>query len=323
MIRKYCASLLAAAVLAAAPLASLAQKYPNAPVTVIIPLAPGDGGDTAARAMADDLGRQLQATFVVTNRPGAGGSVGVQNVIASKKDGYTILFTQNSALTIRRVLEPQAANYDPHKDLVPLGITTRSPSILVVRKDAPYNTFQEMIAHAKKAPGSIRIGNPGAGSNGDLSVQIINAQAGVDMTSVPYKGAAPAVTDALGGQVDGVILALGAVSAHMKSGALKPIAISSRYPELPNVPTLTRLGYKQDLLGIWFGFFAPAGVPSEVVQTLVPALQKAAENQAISDKLLPLGIVQEYESPAKLTAAIHAETEAVTELNKRMQPKKP
>jgi tripartite-type tricarboxylate transporter receptor subunit TctC len=323
MIRKYSAGLLGALVLAAAPLAAVAEKYPSGPVTVIIPLAPGDGGDTAARAMADDLGRQLQATFVVTNRPGAGGSVGVQNAIASKKDGYTILFTQNSALTIRRVLEPQAANYDPHKDLVPLGITTRSPSILVVRKDAPYNTFQEMIAHAKKAPGSIRIGNPGAGSNGDLSVQIINAQTGVDMTSIPYKGAAPAVTDALGGQVDGVILALGAVSAHMKSGALKPIAISSRYPELPNVPTLTRLGYKQDLLGIWFGFFAPAGVPNEVVQALVPALQKAAENQAIADKLLPLGIVQDYESPAKLTAAINAETEAVTELSKRMQPKKP
>jgi tripartite-type tricarboxylate transporter receptor subunit TctC len=323
MIGKYSAWLLAAMTLAAAPLGAMAQKYPSGAVTVIIPLAPGDGGDTAARAMADDLGRQLQATFVVTNRPGAGGSVGVQNVIAAKKDGYTILFTQNPPLTIRRVLEPQATNYDVHKDLVPLGITTRSPSILVVRKDAPYNTFQEMIAHAKKAPGSIRIGNPGPGSNGDLSVQIINAQAGVDMTSVPYKGAAPAVTDALGGQVDGVILALGAVSAHMKSGALKPIAISSRYPELPNVPTLTKLGYKQDLLGIWFAFFAPAGVPNEVVQALLPALQKAAENQGIADKLLPLGIVQDYEAPAKLTAAINAEMEAVTELNKRMQPKKP
>lgn len=321
MIRRFSAGLLAAATLAVAPVAVQAQKYPNAPVSVVIPLAAGDGGDTALRAMADDLGRQLQGSFVVSNRPGAGGSLGVQNVIAAKKDGYTLLFTQNSPLTIRKVLDPQAASYDPLKDLIPLGVTTRTPSILVVRKDAPFNTFQEMIAHAKRSPGSVRIGHPGPGSNGDLSVQIINSQAGVDITAIPYKGAAPAVTDALGGQVDGVILALGAVSAHMKSGAFKPLAISSRYPELPDVPTLSKLGYKQDLMGIWFGFFAPAGTPADVVQALVPAIQKATENPAIAQRLLPLGIVQDFDAPATVAAAINAETAAVTELNQRMQKK--
>jgi tripartite-type tricarboxylate transporter receptor subunit TctC len=321
MIRKLSAWLLAALTLALAPLAVHAQKYPSGPVTVVIPLAAGDGGDTTLRALADDLGKQLQATFVVANRPGAGGSLGVQNVIAARKDGYTLLFTQNSPLTIRRVLEPQAANYDPLKDLIPLGLTTHTPSILVVRKDAPFNTFQEMVAQAKKAPGSVRIGNPGPGSSGDLSVQLINAQADVNITSVPYKGAAPAVTDLLGAQLDGVILALGAVSAHMKSGAFKPLAISLPYPELPDVPTLTKLGYEQDLIAIWFGFFAPAGTPPEVVQTLVPAIQKATENPAIAQKLLPLGIVQDFEPPAKQVSAINAEMEAVIDLNRRMQKK--
>jgi tripartite-type tricarboxylate transporter receptor subunit TctC len=318
------ALLLAACASALLPLTSMAQAYPKAGnITLVVPLAPGDAADTTARALADEMGRQLQATIVVSNRPGAGGSLGVQNVMAAKKDGYTLLFAQNSALTIRRVLEPQAAAYDPLKDLTPLGITTRSPSVLAVRKDAPYNTFQEMIAQAKKAPGSVRIGNPGPGSAGDLSIQLINGQAGVDMTSVPYKGAAPAVTDALGGQVDGVILALGALSAHLKSGALKPIVISSRYAELPDVPTLSKLGYKQDILGVWFGVFAPAGTPPEVVQALLPVLAKATENPAIAQRLLPLGIVQDWEPAPKLAAAITSEYDAVADLMRRMQAKKP
>jgi tripartite-type tricarboxylate transporter receptor subunit TctC len=318
------AALVAACTLALAPLAVSAQAYPKAGnITLVVPLAPGDAADTTARALADEMGRQLQTTVVVSNRPGAGGSLGVQNVIAAKKDGYTLLFAPNNALTIRRVLDPQAAAYDPLRDLTPLGITTHSPSVLVVRKDAPFNTFQEMIAHAKKAPGTVRIGNPGPGSAGDLSTQLINAQAGVDMTSVPYKGASPAVTDALGGQVDGVILALGALSAHIKSGALKPLLISSRYPELPDVPTLTRLGYRQDILGIWFAFFAPAGTPPEVVQLLLPALEKATANAAIAQRLLPLGIVQEWEPAPRLAAAITSEHESVTELMRQMGAKKP
>lgn len=323
MIRKYSAWLLAALTLAAAPFGAQAQKYPSGPITVVIPLAAGDGGDTTLRAMSEDLSRQLNVPVVVTNRPGAGGTLGVQSVIAGKKDGYTLLFTQNSPLTIRRVLEPQSANYDPLKDLTPLAITTRTPSVLVVRKDAPFNTFREMIAEAKKSPGRVQVGNAGPGSAGDLSVQMINAQAGTQITSVPYKGAAPAVTDVLGGQVDGVILALGAVASHMKSGALKAIAISSPYPELPDVPTLGKLGYKQGILGVWFGFFAPAGTPPEVVQVLVPALQKATENQAIAARLLPIGIVQDFEPASRLASAVTSEYEAIGEVARRMQPRKP
>src|SRR5690349_12247319 len=128
------APFLAGCALLAIPLTSTAQAYPSGPITIVIPLAAGDSGDTTVRAMSEDLSRQLNVPILISNRPGAGGSIGVQGAIAAKKDGYTLLFTQNSPLTIRRVLEPQAASYDPAKDLTPLGITTRTPSILVVRK---------------------------------------------------------------------------------------------------------------------------------------------------------------------------------------------
>ncbi|MBC7467970.1 MAG: tripartite tricarboxylate transporter substrate binding protein [Ramlibacter sp.] len=323
MIRNPFASCAAALALLCAPLAAVAQPYPTGPITIVIPLAAGDSGDTTVRAMSEELSRQLNVPILVANRPGAGGAIGVQSVIAARKDGYTLLFTQNGPLTIRRVLEPQAASYDPAKDLTPLGISTRTPSILVVRKDAPFRNFQDFIAQAKKAPGSVRIGTPGTGSAADISVQVINSVAGVDITAVPYKGASPAVTDVLGGQVEGVILALGAVSAHIKSGALRPLAISSPFPDLPDVPTLSKLGYKQEIQGVWFGFFAPAGVPPEVAQTLVPALERSVKNPAIAARLQPLGISQEWSPAARLSAEIAAEYETVGELTRKLQPRKP
>jgi tripartite-type tricarboxylate transporter receptor subunit TctC len=296
-----------------------AQPYPSGPITIVVPLAAGDGGDTTARAMTEDLSRQLGVPVLVANRPGAGGAIGVQSVVGAKKDGYTLLFTPNAALTVRRVLEPQTASYDPARDLTALGISTRTPSVLVVRNDSPLRSFQDLVAQARKAPGSVRIGTPGAGSAADVSVQIINSLAGVDITSVPYKGASPAVSVVLGGQVEGVILALGALSAHIKSGALRPLAISSPFPELPDVPTLSKLGYKQEIQGVWFGFLAPAGVPPEVVQALAPALERSVKNAAIAARLQPLGIIQEWQPAARLSSEIAAEYDTVSELNRRLK----
>ncbi|MDB5942643.1 MAG: tripartite tricarboxylate transporter substrate binding protein [Ramlibacter sp.] len=322
-MRALIAPLAAALALVCAPLHARADAYPKGPVTLVTPLAPGDAADTTARALGEELSRQLQVPVIVSNRPGAGGAIGVQAVIAAKKDGYTILFAQNGPLTIRRVLEPQSAGFDPLRDLTPLALSTRTPSILVVRKDAPFHDFRDFVAQAKKAPGSVRIGTAGAGSAGDVSVQLINSMTGADITSVPYKGAAPAVTDVLGGQVEGVVLGLGAVAAHLKAGTLRGIAISSPFPDLPAVPTLGKLGYKQELQGVWFGFFAPAGVPAEVTQALLAALEKTVKNPAIAARLLPLGIVQEWQPARALAAEITSEYEAVGDLTRKMQPRKP
>jgi tripartite-type tricarboxylate transporter receptor subunit TctC len=316
-------ALLSGAVLLSATAPACADGLLKAPITLVTPLAAGDAADTTARIMAEDLARRLQVPVLVSNRPGAGGAIGVQAVIAAKKDGSTILFAQNGVLTIRRVLEPQAASFDPLRDLTPLGLTTRTPSILVVRSESPFHNFQQFIAQAKKAPGSVRIGTAGAGSAGDVSVQLINAMTGADITSVPYKGAAPAVTDAIGGQVEGVVLGLGAVAAHLKAGTLRGLAISSPFPDLPTVPTLGKLGYKQELQGVWFGFFAPAGVPPDVAQALTQALEQTARNPAIAARLQPLGIAQEWQPARKLAAEITSEYDTVSELARRMQPRRP
>ncbi|MDB5953652.1 tripartite tricarboxylate transporter substrate binding protein [Ramlibacter sp.] len=311
------------ALLAAAPFATLAESaWPKGTVTVVVPLAAGDGGDTTARVMCAELSHDLGVPVVVSNRPGAGGALGVQQVIGAKKDGYTLLFTQNSPLTVRRVLEPTAASYDPLRELEPLAITTRTPSVLVVRQDAPFNSFRDLVAYAKKHPHGVRIGNAGPGSAGDLSVQVVNAQIGMELPSIPYKGAAPAVTDLIGGQVEAAIVALGAVSSHLNSGTLAALAISHPFPKLPTVTTLTRLGYRQDLLGVWFAWLAPSGVPPEVTRALLPALQKAARSAELAARLLPLGIAQDWVPGNKLASEISDEFATVTDLTKRMQRRK-
>lgn len=300
--------------LLAAPLISRAGDYPKMPINLVTPLSAGDAADRAARLMGLELSRLLGTAVTVENRPGAGGSLGTQSVIHAPKDGYTLLFAQNSPLTIRRVIDPAVANYDPLKDLVPLALTSRSPSVLVVHKDAPFRTFKELVDQAHKRSNGIFLGNAGPGSVGDLSVRLMNAATGAPLSSVNYKGAAPAITDLIGGQIDAVILALGAVSAYIRSGTLRALAISSRFPEFPAIPTLRQLGYKADLLGVWFGFFMPAGVPQNVVDTIVPALEKVARSASISAQLLPTGIVQQWGSGKALSEEITNEYRSISEL---------
>lgn len=305
---------LCAASLLALPLIARANDYPRMPINLVTPLAAGDAADRAARLMGQELSGLLGAVVTVVNRPGAGGSLGTQSVIRSPKDGYTMLYAQNSPLTIRRVIDPDAANYDPLKDLTPLALTTRSPSVLVVHKDAPFKNLSQMLEYSPKSPRGILIGNAGPGSVGDISVQLMSETTGVNLTSVNYKGAAPAVTDLIGGHIDGVILALGAVSAHIRNGTLRAIVISSPFPEFSAVPTLRQQGYKVDLLGVWFGFFMPAGVSQNVIETILPALEKVARNPGISAQLLPVGIVQEWASAKSLAEEISIEYRAVKNL---------
>jgi len=300
--------------LLASPLVARASGYPNMPINIVTPLASGDAADTAARLMAHEMSKSLNTPIAIVNRPGAGGSIGTQTVIRAPKDGYTLLFAQNSPLTIRRVIDPTSAAYDPTVDLIPIGLTTRSPSILVARSDAPFKNLQELVALAKKHPNAVRIGNAGPGSVGDISVQMLSQLTGAEITSVNYKGAAPAVTDLIGGHIDAIILALGAVSAHMKSGTLKGLAISSPFPEFPEVPTLGSLGYKQEIQGVWFGFFLPAGTPQEITSAMTAALEKAVKEPAVAAQLLPIGIVQEWSDGSALSQEIKREYQQVKTL---------
>jgi tripartite-type tricarboxylate transporter receptor subunit TctC len=305
-------NLVAAVALAAANAAHAQPSYPSGPINLVIPLAAGDATDTAARAITEELSRELKVAIVPVNRPGAAGALGTDLVVKAPKDGHTILLTNNAALVFRTVLDPKTASYDPFRDLTPLALAMRSPSILVANAEQPYHDFKEMIDYGKKAP--ISIGTAGVGSVGLFCFYTIASLTKADLTMVPYTGATPALTAVRGNHVGAVILALGTMTGHLKSGALRGIVISSKVSEFPDIPTLAELGYSEPLFGIWTAFFAPAGVPPEVTNVLVPALERAITAPGVAARLKPLGIVPEYAPPAKLVAEMHDEHRRVSEL---------
>ena len=263
------------------------------------------------------MSRRLGVPVLAVNRPGAGGAVGAASVVQAKKDGQTILFAQNSALSFRPAVDPQSVSYDAQKDLVPLGNSSRTPSVLAVRSDAPYKTFAELIEHARKNPGKVNIGHPGAGSVGEFCIRLLNTLAGTDLVPVPHTGAAPAVTALRGGHVDGVVLALGALGAQIKAGTLRGLATSNKVNEYADIPTLRELGYKEELFGVWFSFLAPAGIPEDARRLLIDAIEQAVKTPAVAAKLAPLGILQAYATPEAQAAEIREEFQRVAEMAKK------
>jgi tripartite-type tricarboxylate transporter receptor subunit TctC len=208
------------------------------------------------------------------------------------------------------------AIYDALTDLTPLALAMRSPSILTVNADLPYKSFREMIDYAKKNPGKVRIGTAGVGSVGDFCLRLINRLTGAGLLMVPFTGAAPSVNAMRGGHIEGVILALGTMTSHLASGAVRGLVISTKWPEYPDIPTIAELGYSQPLFGVWTGIFAPAGVPGEVTKVLVPALERAIRAPDLAAKLKPLGILADYAPPDKLVAEMKDEQERVRKIGK-------
>jgi tripartite-type tricarboxylate transporter receptor subunit TctC len=293
------------------------QSYPNHAISLILSMAPGDALDVAGRLMADELAKLLKVPVIPLNKPGASATVGTDAVVKAKNDGYTILLTNNASLIYAKVLQPEIVPYDPFKDLTPLGLSTISPAIVAVRNDAPYKNFKELVEYAKRNPGKIRCGTPGVGSGAHFNVEIIKTLTGAEITFVPYKGASPGVTALLGGHVETTSMAIGVLISHMRSGSIKGVLASNKVPEFPEIPTLKQLGYNQDLLGIWFAFFAPVGVQPQIRETLVSAIERAVKDPTISSKLAQMGMVQEFEPPEKLLASMHEEYKMVEEVARR------
>jgi tripartite-type tricarboxylate transporter receptor subunit TctC len=294
-----------------------AQGYPKQPINLIVPLAPGDATDVAGRTIGEGLSKILKVPVITVNKPGAGGTMGTDSAVKAPKDGYTILITNNASLVFNRILTPEAVPYDPFKDLTPLGMAVRTPIVLAVHKDAPFKNFAEMAEYGKKNPGGIRIGTVGPGSVGHFTVEIVNSLSTADMTMIPFKGAGPAVTAALGGHIEGAAAAQGVVAEHLKAGTMRGIIASTKMAEFPQIPTLAQLGYKQNLLGVWSAFFAPAGVSSEVTKTLVGALEKVMKDTTVTARLGNLGMVADYEPPEKLIAEIREEHRVVEQIAKK------
>jgi tripartite-type tricarboxylate transporter receptor subunit TctC len=294
-----------------------AQSYPQSPITLVIPLAPGDGTDVAGRAMAEALTKLLKVAVVPINRPGGGMAIGTDSVVKAKKDGYTILITPNAALISGRIMNPDTVAYDPVKDLTHLGGATRTPVILTVKGDAPWRNLPELLEFAKKNPGKVRAATVGPGSIGHFSIETINALTGAGLTHVPFKGGAPGMTALLGGHVEIGAFSVGATSGHLKSGAMRGLVVSSKVPAFPEIPTLTELGYRQSLPGIWFAFYGPAGMPAEVTKVLVSAIEKVVKDPAIAATLAPFGMVQDYTPPDKVLAEIREEHRVLEELARK------
>jgi tripartite-type tricarboxylate transporter receptor subunit TctC len=219
-------------------------------------------------------------------------------VVRGKKDGYTILFAGASATVYVPVFSPDIVKFDPSKDLDPLGLYYFLPQTITVRSDAPWKTFPELIDYAKKNPGKLRVSTTGVGSSPHFILEMIQAMTGAQFTHVPFEGGDTVVTALLGGHVEVTCEAVGKVKPHVEAGKMKILLLTNKMAVYPSVPTITELGYKQDLPLTWWGFWTAAGVPEDVRKILVPAVEKAVKGTRA--KVDQLGNITEYRTPAEM-----------------------
>ena len=253
-----------------------AQGFPTKAITIVVPYAPG-ATDREARKIAELAAKHLGQTVLVENRDGAGGTIGAAYVARANPDGYTLLYSAPAVLTVAPLVGKPPYVYD---DLMPLARASITPHYLAARIDAPFRNAREMVAYAKSNPGKLTFGSPGNGTAVHLAGEALADAAGFQFTHVPHRGLAPALTAVMGGFVDVVIGAPGVINAQVEAGKLRPIAQfgATRATALSNVPTLKEQGIDLALRAD-FGFFAPKGLPTEVVQRLNEALQKAIESE--------------------------------------------
>lgn len=298
-----------------------AQTYPNQTIQLVVPMAPGDTVDLAARAIANEMTKLLKTPVVVVNKPGGGATVGADFVAKGKKDGYTLLFA-NSNIYFAHGMNPQDVPYDPLKDLEVLCLAVTTPLTITVKADAPWKTFKELVDHMKKNPNQVRGSSSGVGSVGHFNFEIIQYEAGVPINMIPYKGASPAMTALLGGHVEISTLSLSLIYPQMTAGQLRPLAISNKVAKHPEIPTLKELGYKRDLFPVRFGFYAPAGLPEAVKKTLAEPMKKAIQNPEVLSAIEKIGAVEDYKTGEDFRKIIVEEHGTVKELVKLSPPPK-
>jgi len=295
-----------------------AQPFPSYSIQLVIPGAPGDAMDIAGRSMAEELGKILNVPVVPINKPGGGATVGTDFVAKSKKDGYTLLYGISSGIVYNPAFSPESVPYEPIRDLEPLGLHVSFPTVISIQNEAPWKNFNEVIDYARKNPGKFRCGTLGAGSINHFHLEIIKSLTGVDITMVPFRGASPAVTALLGGHIESAFVAVVLSHPHYKSGKLRGILLDQKVADLPDIPTLPQLGYKQDLPYTFFAFFAPAGIPEEVKKVLIPAIEMAVKNPELMARLQKMWFIPNYRSPEELKHLMSEDYENARALVKKM-----
>ncbi len=282
--------LILGASLLAACTATLAQDYPNKPIRFIVPFPPGGGTDSLTRMVANKLTETLKWTFVVENKPGAGGNVALDTTAKAPPDGYTLVMAQTDNVVLNPLLYSKLT-YDPVKDLVPVGLVASGPAVLVVRADSPYKTLADVVAAAKAEPGKLTFASPGLGTVSHLISELWQKSSGMKLTHVPYRGLSQALPDVLSGQVDMYMGSIPTLQGHIKGGKVRALAVTTakRSPVLPQVPTYTESGIPGvELASVW-GVMAPAGTPEAVIQRINTELNKALQQPDMREKILASG----------------------------------
>ena len=291
-----------------APSLASAQNFPDHTIRLIVPFPPGGPNDIIARVVAQKMQEQLKQTIVIDNRGGQGGVLGTDLVAKAKPDGYTIAVASAGALAISPSMEKVA--YETLKDLAPVTLVAKVPEMLVVAENVPAKNMAELVALAKKQPGKLNFASSGPGSLPHLAGELFKLTAKIDIVHVPYRGAAPAVNDLLGGQVQMVFLDLPVLLPQVKAGKLKPIAVGAekRVPTLPDVPTTGEAGMPSLLTENWYGMVAPAGTPKEIVAALNKAAVAALKDPDVVTKLSSQGAILVGDTPDEFRAFIGTET---------------
>jgi tripartite-type tricarboxylate transporter receptor subunit TctC len=301
MQRRVLIASLGAAALATHPALRAQGGFPQRPITLVVPSAPGGTTDFTARLIADSLSRALGQPVIVDNKAGGAGNIGNQFVAKSRPDGHTLLVAYSGYQVGNPHLFP-SAGWDPIKDFTPVAMLTRAPQVIVTKASVQANTLAELVAYAKAHPGRLNYASSGNGSIQHVAGELFKQLTGTFITHIPYRGAGPAVQDLIGGQVDLFITTPASVVQHVKAGKLKALAVTSnaRLTALPQVPTAVEAGLKGFTLDSWFALYGPAGLPSEVVQTLNAEVGKILALPETRRKAEESGTSVEQMSPTQL-----------------------
>ncbi len=273
-----------------AALGASAQKFPEKPIRLVVPFAPGGNIDITARTIAPGLSEVLGTQVVVDNRGGASGTIGVDLVAKSPPDGYNLVVGSTGTITGAPSLYPKLP-YDPVRDLAPISLVSEVPIMIVVHPALRAKNMQELVALAKVKPGRMTMGSPGAGSTNHLAGEMFQLATGVKLTHIPYKGSGPALIDLMGGQIDLIFDQMTASIGYVKGGRLRSIGVASpkRSGQLPDVPTLAEQGCKGCEASTFAGLFAPANTPKVIVDRLADAVAKVVASKPVHDRFVSLG----------------------------------
>ncbi|MGR6805197.1 tripartite tricarboxylate transporter substrate binding protein [Sphaerotilus natans] len=296
--------------LAASTLATsaFAQAWPTKPIRLVVPFPPGGGTDSIAREVSQKVAAATGWTFVIDNRSGAGGNLGVDAVAKSPPDGHTLVLGQTSNLAINPTLYAKMP-YDPQKDLAPVVVLAQSALVMVTGTSTPYKSVADVVAAAKAKPGQLNFASPGNGTVAHLTSELFQKAAGIDTQHVPYKGAAQALTDVISGNVDLYMASVPTLIGQIRNGKLRALAVTSakRVDDLPSVATINESGYKGFDAVTWFGLLAPAGTPKDVVARLNAEFNKALQNPELRRRLGDEGADAVGGSPEQFAALIRDE----------------